>query len=57
MEITQRGRRSCHPRGLVRECRLPSRKEQVGMDLGAAHLCSNVSISFFATVIATLTIY
>lgn len=28
-----------------------------GHDLGAAHLCSNVSISFFATVIATLTIY
>lgn len=28
-----------------------------GQDLGAAGLCSNVSISFFATVIATLTIY
>ena len=28
-----------------------------GHDLGAARLCSNVSISFFATVIATLTIY
>lgn len=28
-----------------------------GHDPGAACLCSNVSISFFATVIATLTIY
>ena len=28
-----------------------------GHDLGAAHLCYNFSISFLATVIATLTIY